>query len=64
MITKEQLSIIKLIVRSPDQGDGWRKCLPEIFEKIIAPMTDALVEKNPPMVRLTAAGQTIAEWCC
>lgn len=65
MLTQQQLSSIKLIDRSPDKGEGWRKCSQPIFEKIIIPMPDELVEKDTHnlMARLTPDGQVIAKWC-
>lgn len=63
-ITQEQKSTLSLLMRSPDRGDGWRTCSPVLFEKLIVPMPDELVEKDAENLkcRLTAEGNTLVEW--
>lgn len=63
-ITEQQRDTLRLLQRSPDRGDGWRTCAPKIFEVLIAPMPDELVEKDAEnlKVRLTPEGQSVVTW--
>lgn len=60
-LTQPQRDVLNLIARSPDRGDGWRTCSPILFEKLMADMPDALVEKDAEgsRVRLTSEAETI-----
>lgn len=63
-LTDAQMNGLRLVMRSPDSGDGWRKCSKILFEKVILPMPDELFEKDVAnqMVRLTEKGLTLVEW--
>jgi len=63
-ITQEQKATLDLLMRSPDRGDGWRTCSPILFEKLIVPMPDELVEKDVEQkkCRLTEEALTLIEW--
>jgi len=63
-LTQQQRDILHLLMRSPDSGDGWRMCSPIVFEKVIVPMSDELVEKDTDQkrVRLTEEGKTVFKW--
>jgi hypothetical protein len=62
--TELQIDVLKLILRSPDRGNGWRSCAPVLFEKLIKDMPDELVEKDADglRARLTDDGEALAEW--
>jgi len=64
LLTQQQMDTLRLIMRSPDNGDGWRMCSSILFEKVIIPMSNELVEKDvdQKMVRLTDEGKTIFKW--
>ena len=63
-LTAAQKDTLQLLMRSPDRGDGWRSCSGIVFEKLILPMPDELVEKDMvnKFVRLTDEGSTLVEW--
>jgi hypothetical protein len=63
-VTPAQMDVIRLIQRSNDQGDGWRKCSPILFNQLIAGMPDELVEKDSENLRcrLADAGKVLAQW--
>ena len=63
-LTQEQKATLDLIMRSPDRGEGWRTCASILFEKLIVPMPDELVEKDMEQrkCRLTEQGKTLVAW--
>ncbi len=65
-LSQQHKDTINLILRSRDIGDGWRICDSKVYEILIEPMPDELVEKDKTTlrVRLTPAGRIIADWVC
>lgn len=63
-ITRHQIIVLQLLERTSDNGDGWKICSQNIY-KIIAQMSDSLVEKDDQLyrARLTSTGKVLAEWC-
>ena len=63
-LSEKEISIIQLIKRSQDTGDGWRNCNPALFDQLILNMTDELVEKdyNKKRVRFTEEGLVVIKW--
>ena len=63
-LTDGQRETLRLVNRSPGLEGGWRSCSPVVFEQLIAPMPDELVEKDATQrrVRLTDKGITLIEW--
>ena len=54
-LTDQQLSTMRLIERSPKDADGWSTCGEMIYEQLIAPMRDSLVEKDAERLRVDPA---------
>jgi hypothetical protein len=65
-LTDIQLSALKLIERSPDHDDGWRKCSPIIYSHLDKCLTPDLFESKRDedniFVRLTDEAATILKW--
>lgn len=65
-LTDKQRQCIALLMRSPDEGDGWRKCSAVIWRGIVPMYPDDLVEKRPSddggFVRLTERGKVVADY--
>lgn len=62
-LTKVEASVLSLINRSR-MTDGWAACSEFVFNQLILPMTDDLVEKdaNTLRVRLTYEGSIVVKW--
>ena len=65
-LTQQQSDTMKLLIRSPDQGDGWRVCSKVIFERLVQLMPSELIEKDAVnnRCRLTVEGRVVSEWAC
>lgn len=63
-LTQLQGDTLRLLMRSPDSGDGWRTCAPIMFKTFILPMPESLIEKDIEnrRARLTHEGRTVVEW--
>ena len=63
-LSQQEKDALKLIERSKDVGDGWKKCSPALYRIAVIPLPDELVEKqpDPPMVRLTEEGKIVLKW--
>ena len=63
-LTDQQRTTLRLIKRTTPKDDGWYQCASMIFEQLILPMPDALVEKDSEhlRVRLTEKAVTLLEW--
>lgn len=64
ILSQQQKDTLKLLRRSPDRGDGWRNCVPKLFQNLIMPMPDELVKKDieHTRARFTVAGQSVVDW--
>ena len=57
--------VIRLILRSPDRGDGWRHSAPEVWKQFIKTVErKELLETDDEnmMVRLSKVGQIVANY--
>lgn len=64
-LDNEQASLLSLILRSPDHGDGWRSVSPVLWNALVPRMNDDLVEKEPATeggrIRLTERGKIVCD---
>lgn len=64
-LNRPDTETIKLILRSPDRGDGWRSVSPAIWRALIVPFEHKeLIEIDEPnrRIRLTIKGEAVAEY--
>lgn len=66
-LTQLQIDALKLVKRSPDHYDGWRKCSPGLWKQVVSKLPSDLIESVPTkdgfhMVRLTTAGEVVVQW--
>jgi hypothetical protein len=65
-LSDQQRSTIKLILRSPDRGEGWRSVSsvlwPMIREGLPADLAELRPEGDAGFIRLTARGQAVADY--
>ncbi len=64
-LTDKDKSIISLIMRSRDLGDGWRQCSLILFDAIFKyGVSSELVEvdSDEKRVRLTEEGRIVLKW--
>ena len=63
-MTDVDKTALKLIQRSPQDKDGWAECSYPVFDRIIIPTPDALIEKDfdGRKARLTDEALTILKW--
>jgi len=58
--------VLRLLMRSPDHGDGWRKVSGVLWLVVTPSMPDDLVEKQPSSdggrVRLTERGKAVCDY--
>lgn len=64
-LTPQQKGFMALIMRSPDQGGGWRRVSKMVWPLVArAALPDELIEVRPEgdagMVRLTERGEAVA----
>lgn len=64
MIPEKDKEFIKLIVRSPDRGDGWRNVSDVVWPLVEAFSVSALIEvdKENKRIRLTQEGVTFVTY--
>lgn len=63
-ISHEQVSFLKLILRSADVGDGWRQCSFHVYPLAETFKHPELLELNEgaKQVRLSARGLVVADY--
>lgn len=63
-LSQPQRDLLRLIVRSPDNGDGWRKVSKLLWPTVTQYTNPALVELDADnmRLRLTTEGQTVARY--
>lgn len=63
-LTEQSKSLIRLILRSPDIGDGWRQCSSSVYQLIENFPHQELIEAdaNNLRVRLSERGQIVQEY--
>ncbi|MAN86396.1 MAG: hypothetical protein CL555_05900 [Algoriphagus sp.] len=62
--TAEEIQFLRLVKRSPDQGDGWRSVSP-MLERLVARFTRFFEQERRDdrlFVRLTPEGETLATY--
>ena len=64
MLSQQEKELIRVIVRSPDRGEGWRQCSPTPWKWIRAVEAPELLEFDDEnlRVRLTAAGEAFVKY--
>lgn len=64
MNKKPPMDFLKLVLRSPDQGDGWRNVSDMLWPTTqeIAAEFPTLLELAHKQVRLTAEAKTLVAW--
>lgn len=57
-------SLIHLVMRSRDIGDGWRQCSKAVYDAVVEKAPDDLFEKDDQLfrVRFTVAAQTLVKY--
>jgi hypothetical protein len=63
MLNPKDAGFIRLLMRSPDRGDGWRSVSSVCWPLVEEFTAKELLEINPDLlrVRLTEAGQAVAK---
>lgn len=63
MLDDQHKQTIRLILRSEDEGDGWRQCTSPIFG-LFTPLSSELFELDHDKlrVRLTSEGKIVGKW--
>jgi len=63
-LTPKQKSMLALLLRSPDEGDGWRQCSPLVWPLVQSTIPADLIEKDYAnlRVRLSEQGVTVARF--
>lgn len=64
MISDNSRSFLKLLLRSPDRGDGWRAVSEGVWPLVTGFKEQELLEldTDAKRVRLSPSGQTVAEY--
>lgn len=63
-MTQEQKALLRLILRSPDNGDGWRKVSAMLWPHVVEyrhPVLTEIDEENR-FIRLTPEGETVLRY--
>ncbi len=65
-LTTDQLGTLRLLDRSARDSEGWSNCAPALYEVLIFPMSDELIEKRNgsqgPQARLTDEALIVLKW--
>ena len=63
-LTDTQRDLLRLVARSNDVGEGWRRCSPLIYKALMPHAEEKLIERNDEAmrVRLTDTAKTLLEW--
>jgi hypothetical protein len=64
MLAEKDRNFLRLVIRSPDRGDGWRSVSSHCWPLVEAFTAEELLEVDAEggRVRLTEKGMTVAEY--